>query len=785
MSISKNEMFLDTSGLSNISGVTQSINLPVKSGISVISPITGEYVAGAFVSVIHRADLHRYEMYYKCYADAAMFSGVPQGSCFYTRVAYASDVSNLKDPASWTTPSLGLVTYNGSTTNNIIKIAAGSYNGIAACHSDVIYDATLSKYVLLLGNWDSSTCAWIYTSTDGVNFTLTKDIEDGLYGTCIRRKADGKWIMYYQTWDGVRREIGAYTSSDDNLAGTWTDLGLIWTATPIQQHTVGMDDIDGVQIHYPMAYDATRPGDVRLLKSTDYVTLTEINNSPWIGHGGTIDKEGLYNPSNVTWQGDKMYWFYGAMPKTFADSQPWNITVTVAELGYKRIGQVAGTGTFKLSDTLTTKLPLYLNCSSGVKIQIEDTAGDPITGYAFADCAAIPAGYQSEVRWGSVGLQDLQSANYKISAQLTNGTIYALNVGRDERRVGMAEKTFKITIPASTGDTGKRRVLLPVGSGMTANFWSNVAANGSDVYIYDSTGTRIDHHIVAIDTASTKWECWVYADPNTFVTVKCGTGVTNSANTPANVNDANDLMFISCEGSASPLADSSANGNNLSTAVGSPTFAQSGKIGKSAQLASTAGLSKTSNAGISGLSSFTYSQWFKSDGTVQTGDIAGKFGIGDQAEWATLYRHTTTSIDLIVSGNLGATVYIGRRAPVGNFLDGNFHKLDFTLFGTTAKIMVDGVRKDDTDFSSGSFVSMPASTAPLEVGLVVADVASALPGYVDTVRYRNTAISEARSLFEYQNQNAPDTFLTVQEIVPQSASGSKTGFSLGFGLGFK
>jgi len=159
----------------------------------------------------------RYRMWYL---------GISYPGTKYYSTCYA--YSSTGKEGNWTKPNLGLVSYGGNTSNNILLPLDYELG-------NAFYDFSTSTYYILVCGDPSYNTAAIYSSAspDG-NFTLIKTLfqetvgaNHYVHGFCLVKKPDDKWLCYCQHRDGSNyRSIWLWSSDTTDITGNWTDEGL-------------------------------------------------------------------------------------------------------------------------------------------------------------------------------------------------------------------------------------------------------------------------------------------------------------------------------------------------------------------------------------------------------------------------------------------------------------------------------------------------------------------------------------------------------------------------------
>lgn len=195
------------------------------------------------------------------------------------------------------------------------------------------------------------------------------------------------------------------------------------------------------------------------------------------------------------------------------------------------------------------------------------------------------------------------------------------------------------------------------------------------------------------------------------------------------------------------LVDATGNGYTL-TANGSSAATASGKVGGGYDLPGGSNDYMTIPDGVfNSPSEYTINMWYDPDSTSFSTSL-----ITFQNDYAVqLYQRANDNIEHEVYS--GAT----HRADSGSISSGGgWYKLTGDYDGSDIHIFKDGTLDDTTAASDPVVISVASRIGAHRTG-----TGSEINGKVDEVRLRNTATSTGWETTEYNNQNAPDTFITA------------------------
>lgn len=436
------EMFLDEYHIESKSGVALSINKPVRyPGNPIITaddlqPWCDEFMGPVPPAIINGG--------YFAIGWGRALDGTST-VCRFTSI----------DGISWAWEPITLVSFGGNTSNNICAVESFSLTAVALNLRYWPNNPSGQKYTAVIFNMAGyPTGTWcganIFGSTDGKTWTGLKTIKTSttaFYGSAegsdLVQMADGRWIYYYRTNHiNNLRSIAACVSDTTDMAGTWSDApgydyGIILPAASNadQQYFISTERIGDIYLHYVshFHYTATTPEGrhagyftLDLYTSRDGLDMT-LANATWMDNGaeGTWDDNrllahGLFKDSDI-W---RLYYCGG-------DSDHGSPNVVelpgIAEIGFRRIGQAASTGTL-ITDEITTSDALMLNCDSasgGIDVELLDPSDNSVlSGYSQADCDTVSVNeFHKVVKWN--GSSQLPVGNFKVKFYLTDAILYS------------------------------------------------------------------------------------------------------------------------------------------------------------------------------------------------------------------------------------------------------------------------------------------------------------------------------------------------------------------------
>lgn len=347
------------------------------------------------------------------------------------------------DGTTLTTPSLGLVNWGGSTANNVIHpddvgdVSAGGASQRTLA-GNVFYDSVGKQWVMV-ARPSASWASLLYTSSNATGpWTLAKTIVAAHATSPARdaqhviRRSDGRWIVYYQRtetglsgyYQGYRRSLGMFLSDTTDLTGAWTDLGAVLTASTAARQYYGTGAwIDGETLYvavyifdgtdavptttsgsYPNTNNAIHKVALYAGSASDGSSLTLVDDD-WLSRTGVYgewDGGEIVGGHNIVRVGNEWRYYFGGDGNTHHQSPESIRYVGLSTIGYRRIGEAAGSGSVILS---TVSAPaggrVIVNGTDISNVRLLDGSNTTLAGYGSSD--AIPSdAYDHVVSWGGV-----------------------------------------------------------------------------------------------------------------------------------------------------------------------------------------------------------------------------------------------------------------------------------------------------------------------------------------------------------------------------------------------
>jgi len=329
--------------------------------------------------------------------------------------------------------------------------------------------------------------------------------------------------------------------------------------------------------------------------------------------------------------------------------------------------------------------------------------------------------------------------------------------------------------------------LLITENGMTADFWNNVKADGSDIVITDSAGNKLDRELVTIDTGGQAMQLFTRADLSSTMDTElyiyygnAGAAETNSATTWR--SEYTGVWHFDDDFNDGDAADSSQAGNHGFTRNGFGNGNQAGGvIGNAAQFNDNEYLAMDYGyTGNNSLPEISVSAWINT--TDNSGGQNNNWAIidFDRSEFFNVFIHGNGEVGFSTAGN-----GIGTNDQLSGVTvnDGNWHHVAAVYDGTDKILYVDGAEVDrvnnvygGTALGKGTrygFIGDGSEAGSFDAGRNN----SYYDGLFDNIRMYEGTMSEAWITAEYRNQSDTANFYSVggQETLVLSAQYTITG----------
>jgi len=433
------EMFLDELHIASKTGVTLSINRPIKNETNPIIDADqidnwDQMYAFVYWNMLEEPD-GSYSAYYSAKDDHGVINPAKMVSA---------------DIETWTKPNLGLITYEGNTNNNLI--GANAFGQTVHYYPDQI---EAQRYIAVWHEAIAPSRNWLMKASDGTNFTILKQMisaADAPLGwfemrDVIQRASDGLWIVYGITGHlQQRRQVAALVSSTDAPDSTYNWVsgytnGIVLPSTEETNQKYHSSSIylgHGVYLHQVSRFVRTGADacgknsgpfpSIELYISRDCLDFSLLD-ADWIVRGDELEWDDMMvlPTSSIIRFGNTWRIFYGASGEDHNNCVWKTHFVGYSTIPFRRIGQISSNGTLT-TDEITTDDVMTINCnaaSGSIDIELLDPSDNSVlTGYAQIDCDTISVNeFDKIVTWG--GSSVLPIGNFKIKFYLTDANLHS------------------------------------------------------------------------------------------------------------------------------------------------------------------------------------------------------------------------------------------------------------------------------------------------------------------------------------------------------------------------
>ncbi|MEO1022732.1 MAG: DUF2341 domain-containing protein [Bacteroidota bacterium] len=283
----------------------------------------------------------------------------------------------------------------------------------------------------------------------------------------------------------------------------------------------------------------------------------------------------------------------------------------------------------------------------------------------------------------------------------------------------------------------------------TANGGNVENANGYDIVFTTSNGsTLLEHQIESYNGATGEFIAWVRfptvtGASDTEFYVYYGNSSVSVDPSVTSVWDSNYQLIMHLNGN---LTDQSGTGNDGTD--NGPTTSIAGQIGNGRDFDNTDFISIADDPTLNITGELTISMWYNPDDVSNAPDLVTNGAFGESySTWA------RTDATLRMSTNGGATL-----TTPGTVTLSSWNYLTFVQTSTGREIYIDGaLSQSDATTTAYDVVNSP---------ITISTSAFPINGQVDEVRISNALRSSDWIATEYNNQNAPGTFIQATNTEP-------------------
>lgn len=208
------ELFVDDFLIQSLTQARQVMHTPEPKEVVIVCDSPWEGNTSAYYTLFQDGDLFR--MYYRgAHSDLASKKNAhPEFVCY----------AESRDGVHWEKPKLGLIEFQGSKENNILRTGPGSHNftpfkdGNPNCSADARYKALAGGTTMVDGK--RKACLQAYKSPDGIHWTLMREeavITDGAFDSqnlAFWHPEKKVYLDFHRKGRGGVRDIMTCSSTD-------------------------------------------------------------------------------------------------------------------------------------------------------------------------------------------------------------------------------------------------------------------------------------------------------------------------------------------------------------------------------------------------------------------------------------------------------------------------------------------------------------------------------------------------------------------------------------------
>jgi len=393
---------------------------------------TGPHMGG---SVLRDPETGRFRMWYSVFNRHAYDNKLP----FSYNVCYAESDDGL----TWRKPMLGVFDYQGSTSNNCIRLGTDKTQNIDVCLNPT--PGVDPGRFLAIHNQRGG--VFVSTSDDGATFRRLIEqaaisYHSDTHNNFVFDESHERWLLFCRprAYAGDhKRRVSVQTSPD---LRHWTHERTILVPTETE-----------AQEYYGMT--VFRRGDLffGVVQIYDRMTGLLYAELAWSGDGEhwdmlpkhppllAVGQKGAWDAGMVLLAespvavGDELWFYYGGFPLPH-DTKEENvgaIGLAIAErdrmIGMRLRANEAGTILTRPFVPGGRRLTVNARVHGRLTAELRRDNNKPIPGFTLADCdGVIESGFAREFRWKGRGLSDCPEREVRLLFQLEDAELFSLDL---------------------------------------------------------------------------------------------------------------------------------------------------------------------------------------------------------------------------------------------------------------------------------------------------------------------------------------------------------------------
>ncbi len=386
-------------------------------------------------SVLRDPGTGRFRMWYSVFNRHAYENKLP----FSYNVCYAESDDGL----TWRKPALGVFEYNGSTSNNCIRLGTDKTQNI-----DVCLNPTPSLHPgRLLSIHNQRGGVFVSVSDDGYSFRRLQEkpaisYHSDTHNNFVFDEARGRWLLYCRprAFAGDhKRRVSVQTSTD---LREWTHERTILVPTETEaQEYYGMTVFRRGDMFFGVAQIYERE------KGRLYAELAWSGDGEhWdmqprhpalldVGEAGAWDAGMVGLAESPVVSGDELWFYYGgfALPHDTKLENVCAIGLAIAErdrlLGMRPRGKEAGTILTRPFFPKGRELTVNARARGRLTAEVRTDNNRPVPGFGLSDCDAVTrSGFAQPVRWKGRGLGECPETEVRLLFRLEDAELFTFEL---------------------------------------------------------------------------------------------------------------------------------------------------------------------------------------------------------------------------------------------------------------------------------------------------------------------------------------------------------------------
>lgn len=399
---------------------------------------TGPHMGG---SVLRDPDSGRFRMWYSVFNRHAYDNKLP----FSYNVCYAESDNGL----TWRKPILGVFDYQGSTSNNCIRLGTDKTQNIDVCLNPT--PGVHPGRFLAIDNQRGG----VFASTSDDGFTFQRLIEQpaisyhsDTHNNFVFDETRGRWLLFCRprAYAGDHKRRVSVQSSPDLRQWTHERTILVPTETEAQEY-YGMTVFRRGDLFFGVVqvYDRTTALlHAELAWSGDGEHWDMLPKHPAflpVGQKGAWDAGMILLAESPVVVRDELWFYYGgfSLPHDTKEENTCAIGLATAErdrlAGMKPRTKDAGMILTRPFVPEGQRITVNARIRGRLSAELRTDNNKPVPGFALADCDAVSeTGFARELRWKSHSLSDSPEKEVRVLFRLEDAELFSFDLEASHAR---------------------------------------------------------------------------------------------------------------------------------------------------------------------------------------------------------------------------------------------------------------------------------------------------------------------------------------------------------------